>query len=56
MSKTLNIISANIRFDNKNDGVHIWENRKPILIDSIQSFGAPITWDSGGIQCPSFIH
>ena len=39
MSKTLNIISANIRFDNKNDGVHIWENRKPILGESIESFG-----------------
>ncbi len=38
MKKKLKLISSNIRFDNENDGDHIWDNRKYILRDSIQSF------------------
>ena len=50
MKETLKIISSNIRFDNINDGDHVWDNRKHILRDSIQNFGPHILGTQEGRQ------
>ena len=47
----LSVMTYNIRYDNPNDGINQWNNRKEILTDQIQ-FYAP---DILGIQ-EGFLH
>ncbi len=44
------IISSNIRFDNPNDGQHIWKNRKNLLVEIINDFESDILSTQEGRQ------
>ena len=46
----LKMISSNIRYENTNDGVHSWKNRKPLIQNIITEFSPDILATQEGLQ------
>jgi hypothetical protein len=41
-SNEIGVLSFNIRYENKNDGIHCWENRKALVLSTILTIDAEI--------------